>query len=168
MAKGLWERYSAASYELSPEPAPSLPEILSLKSAFWAQSSTSSPDSVIPQKTRDEFIHTFLMMKRCKEETKLLQADMLSTLQYWLDRVKCIDDKLMELQASPNIQYCRGVICLLTHLKHDSEIEYKKATYIFSKCIDVPRTEDTSDYSNETYSSDSDEETGSEDSDCDF
>ena len=79
MAKGLWERYSAASYELSPEPVPSLPEILSLKSASWAQSSTSSPDSVIP---RDEFIHTFLMMKRCKEETKLLQADMLSTLQY--------------------------------------------------------------------------------------
>ena len=34
--------------------------------------------------------------------------------------------------------------------------------------LDVPRTEDTSDYSNETYSSDSDEETGSEDSDCDF
>ena len=70
------------------------------------------------------------MMKRCKEETKLLQADMLSTLQYWLDRVKCIDGKLMELQASPNIQYCRGVICLLTHLKHDSKIEYKKATYL--------------------------------------
>ena len=72
-------------------------------------------------------------MKFCKKESKLLQADMLSTLQYWLDRVKCIDGKLMELQASPNIQYCRGVICLLTHLKHDSEIKYKKATYISSQ-----------------------------------
>ena len=49
-------KIQCSKYELSPEPVPSLPEILSLKSAFWAQSSTSSPDSVIPQKTRNEFI----------------------------------------------------------------------------------------------------------------
>ena len=60
---------------------------------------------------RDEFTHTYLMVNRCKEEMKLMQADRLSTLRYWLDRVKCIDNKLKELQTSPESQYCRGVIC---------------------------------------------------------
>ncbi len=93
---------------------------------------------------------------------------MLSTVQYWFDRVVSISTKLEEMEC-PN-QYEKGVKCILVHLKRDTELQHHRAVDSFSKLIHIPGDIILGHciHSTSSSSADSDTETESEDSDSDM
>ena len=145
VARQLLEKYNAAAYELcSGDPLPSLQDVLSLDSDFWAYNSNTKSESSIAWKTKQEIIRTSLMLQRCEEEMEILQSDMLATVKYWFDRIKCISDKLQDLEFSPDSIYIKGMKCVLKRLKTDAELQHHRAKTMFSQFVELPSTVMTS------------------------
>lgn len=166
-AQRLLEEYNAAASELSSsEPVLSLQDVLPLQSEFWRQNPSITSNSDVPWKTKEEIIQSYLTIKRCEEELKLLTSEMQATVQYWFDRVVCISTKLEQMNC-PN-QYERGVKCVLLQLKRDAEIQHQCAANTFSKLIHVPSDIMSKEHINSSSDTEDDSETESEDTDSDM
>ena len=112
-ARQLLSDYNAVSSEISPSFSPLLlSDVLSPDDDIWKQHEWHHTNSTVPSSLKKDITDSYLHMKRCEEEQKLLTAEMQNTLEYWSKRAVRVKQKIDAARCNSD-QYSRGVTSLL-------------------------------------------------------
>ena len=152
-AKELLEDYNATCAQIDDSYCPTLlADLLQTDSTFWK--SVCNSEDEVPWDTKQSIIQAYLLMKRSKEELKLLRGDMQNIIAYWSNRIVSISVTIEQLHKLSD-KFSIGAISSLKQLLWEATLQHSRAADTFGYM-----KEGTSSFD---YDSDSDSEASNSD-----